>query len=83
MEPKKLTELSDQELLKEAKRQKSAAVVNAIFIGFLIGIVAYSVMENTLGFFTLIPLYLAYKMINRSKYDRNELDALLKERNLK
>lgn len=83
MEQKKLTELTDQELLQAAKKMKSASIMNAALIGFLLGVVFYSVMKNTLGFLTLIPLFLAYKLINNSKYDNKELEALLKERNLK
>lgn len=83
MEQEKLTELTDQELLQEAKKRKLAAIANAVLIGFLVGIVFYSVIKNSWGFFTLIPLFLAYKLINNSKYDNKELEALLKERNLK
>ncbi|WP_343303672.1 hypothetical protein AAHN97_19115 [Chitinophaga niabensis] len=83
MEQKNLTELTDQELLQEAKKRKSAAIANAVLIGFLAGIVFYSVIKNSWGFFTLIPLFLAYKLINNSKYDNKEIEALLKERNLK
>ncbi len=83
MKQKELSELTDQELLQEAKRVKSNAIINAVLIGFLIGIVFYSIAKNSLGFFTLIPLFLAYKLINKSKYDNKELENLLKERNLK
>jgi hypothetical protein len=83
MERKNLSELSDQELLKEAKKIKSAAITNAVFIGFLIGIIVYSAVQNSLGFFTLIPLFLTYKLINNSKYNTEEINNLLKERNLK
>lgn len=83
MEPKKLAELTDQELLQVAKKQQSTTILNAVLIGFLIGIVFYSVMQNSLGFFTLIPLYFAYRLVNQSKYDRKELSDLLKVRNLK
>lgn len=79
----KLSELTDQQLLQEAKKRKSAAIINAVLIGFLIGIVLYSILKNTLGFFTLIPLFFAYKLINNSKYNTKELENLLKERNLK
>ncbi|NII81008.1 FUSC family protein [Pedobacter sp. SG908] len=80
---KELTELTDEELLQEAKKRKSAAIINAILIGFLIGIVFFSVMKNSLGFLTLIPLFFAYKLINNSKYNHQELENLLKERGLK
>lgn len=83
MEHKNLSELSDEELLKEAKKLKSAAITNAFLIGFFIGIVCYSVVKNGFGFFLIIPLFIAYKLANNSKYDRTEVNRLLKERGLK
>lgn len=84
MKQKELRELSDQELLQEAKKMKSVSITNAVLIGFLLGIVFYSIVKNSLGFLTLIPLFLAYKLINnKSKYSNQELENLLKERNLK
>ncbi|WP_445455163.1 FUSC family protein [Flavobacterium sp. HNIBRBA15423] len=83
MKEKKLSELTDQELLQEAKKMKSTSITNAILIGFFIGIVFYSILKNSLGFLTLIPLFFAYKLINNSKYDNKELENLLKEKNLK
>jgi len=83
MEQKTLSELTDQELLLEAKKRKSAAITNAVLIGFLAGIIFYSVMKNTLGLLTLIPLFFIYKLTNNSKYNSQELENLLKERGLK
>lgn len=83
MNEAKLSELTDQELLQEAKKMKSTAITNAVLIGVLIGIVFYSIMKHTLGLLTLIPLFFAYKLLNKSKYDKDELERLLKERNLK
>jgi Na+/H+ antiporter NhaC len=80
---KKLSELTDQELLLEAKKIKSTSITNAVLIGFLIGIFFYSVIKNSLGFFTLLPLFFAYKLLNNSKYNNKELEDLLQERNLK
>lgn len=70
-------------MLQEAKKMKSTSITNAILIGFFIGIVFYSILKNSLGFLTLIPLFFAYKLINNSKYDNKELENLLKEKNLK
>jgi len=78
-----LTELTDEELLKEAKKMKSTSITNAVLIGFLVGIVFYSIVKNSIGFLTLIPLFLAYKLVNKSTYNNQELANLLKERNLK
>lgn len=82
MTQKELSEFTDQELLDEAKKMKSTSITNAVLIGFLIGIIIYSIMKNSLGFFTLIPLFFAYKIFNNSK-DNKDLKRLLKERNLK
>ncbi len=82
MKQKELSELTDQELLIEAKKMKSNSIINAFFIGFLIGIIIYSIVANSWGFFTLIPLFLAYKLIKNSKKDK-VLVKLSKERNLK
>ena len=83
MTQKQLTELTDEELLQEARKMKSTSITNAVLIGFLIGIVVYSIVKNSLGFLTLIPLFFAYKLLNKSKHDSKELENLLKERNLK
>jgi hypothetical protein len=83
MATKKSEELTDQELQHEIKKLKSASILNAVLIGFLAGIVIYSIMKNSVGFFTLIPIFFAYKLINSSRYNRKELEDLLKERNLK
>ena len=83
MKKKELSELTDQELLNEVKRKKSTSITNAVLIGFLVGIIIYSIVKNNLGFFTLIPLVLVYALINNSRYDKKELENLLKERNLK
>ena len=83
MEQKELSEFTDQELLDEARKKKLNSIKYALLIGFLMGIVIFSVVKNSLGFFTLIPLFFAYKLISNSKYDNKELENLLKERNLK
>lgn len=83
MEQKKITELTNEELLIEAKKMKSTMILNAVLIGFLIGVMVYSITKNGLGFLTLILLFVAYKLINRSNYDKKELEKILIERGLK
>jgi len=84
MNQKELSELTDQELLEEAKKLKSFSITNALFIGFLMGIVFYCIAKNSLGFLTLIPLYFVYKIVKDPKNKRYKaLEQLLKERNLK
>ncbi|HYI77903.1 MAG TPA: FUSC family protein [Chryseolinea sp.] len=83
MEERRLSDLTDQELLQEAKKMKTNSITNAVLIGFLIGVIIYSIVKSTFGFLAIIPLFLAYKLINNSKYKNTELEMLLKERNLK
>lgn len=83
MNQKELSELTNEELLQEAKKRKSASIMNALLIGFLAGVIVYSIVKNSLGFLTLIPLYFIYKLINNSKYKNKDLEDLLRERNLK
>ena len=67
MKQKELSESAGQESLQEEKKRRSNSIMNAVFIGFLIGIIVYSIFKNSVGFLTLIPLFIAYKLINNSK----------------
>jgi hypothetical protein len=81
MNQKELSEYTDQELIEEAKQIKPSPIIDAFFIGFLIGIIIYSLMANTWGFLTLIPLFFIYRLLKKPK--RNEaLKKELKERGL-
>jgi hypothetical protein len=83
MEKRKLSELTDKELLEESSKMKKVSITNAVLVGVLAGIVIYSIVKNNFGFLALIPLFLAYKLVNNSKASKAELDKLLKDRNLK
>jgi hypothetical protein len=84
MKEENLSTLTDQELLDEAKKMKSSAIMHALLIGIMIGIVIYGFAKSNLGFFALIPLFFAFKVFhnpeNNKKY--KVLRRLLKERNL-
>jgi len=67
MKDKPLSELTDPELIAEAKKYKPSPLFDAFFIGFLVGIIIYSVVLNSWGFLTLIPLYLIYVFLKKSK----------------
>jgi len=82
MNQKEPSELTDQELLDEAKKMKLTPITSAFFIGFSIGIVIYSIVKSTVGFFTLIPLFFVYKLVENSKKNK-PLEEELKARNLK
>ncbi len=81
MKIEELSELTDKELQDEAKKIKPSPLVDAFFIGFLAGIIIYSVVVNTWGFLSLIPLYFIYLLLKKSKkYDA--ITKELKKRNL-
>jgi len=69
MKQTKPSELSESERTDEAKKMKSTSMINALLIGFVIGVVVYGVVKNNFGLLALIPLYIAFKMFNNSKHD--------------
>ena len=81
MNQKELSQLSDQELLELVKSNKPSPLIDAFFIGFLVGIIVYSVAANTWGFLTLIPLFLIYVFLKKPK-QYETLRKELKKRNL-
>jgi hypothetical protein len=81
MNQNELSQLSDIELIEEAKNNKPSPLVDAFFIGFLVGIIIYSVVGNTWGFLTLIPLFMIYGLLKKPKRNK-ALKNELKKRNL-
>lgn len=82
MEEKRITALSNEELLKELKRTKKNKITNALLIGMFIGIFVYSAVKNGFGFFTFFPLIFVALLIGSGKKNielekevKNELDA--------
>ena len=83
MEQKNLSELTNEELLLEAKEMKSFSIINAFIIGLLAGILFISVYFSAYNLSLLIPLFLIYKLTNDPKNKKaNEIEVLMKERNL-
>lgn len=70
MKQEEQSEVRAQEQLDQAKKTKSAAITNALLIGVMIGIIIYSVAKNSVGFFTLIPLFFIFKLTNNSKKEK-------------
>lgn len=82
MTQKELSELSDEELLNEAKKHKPTKIYDAAIFGVLVGIAIYSTVKNGLGLLAFLPLvYLPIAAKNKTK--SKALGKLLKERNLK
>jgi hypothetical protein len=81
MNKKELSELTDQELLDEDKKIKPSPITDAVLIGFLGGIILFSVVKNTWGLVTLLPLFLIYIFLKKGK-NKRALQEELKKRNL-
>ncbi|MEQ8475496.1 FUSC family protein [Fulvivirga sp.] len=79
---KELSELTYEELLKEAKTLKPTKVYDAAIFGILIGISIYSSVTNGFGLLTFLPL-VYIPIANKNKTKRKEVERLLKERGLK
>jgi hypothetical protein len=73
--------LSDQELKEALEKAKKTAIYDALFIGLLIGVAAYSTFSNGFGLLTFLPIvYLPIAGKNKKK--RTELENQIKERGL-
>lgn len=73
--------LTDEELLRQKKKNKSNNTINAVLIGFLIGVSVYSAVKSGFSWPTFFPLILAFVLFIR-KNTGKELDSELKARNL-
>ncbi|NVK83511.1 MAG: FUSC family protein [Cytophagia bacterium] len=82
MKPEELSQLTDEQLLEVAKNNKPSPVIDAFFIGFLIGIMVYGAVVSAWGFFSLVPLFLIYKFLKKPR-QHEALIAELKKRGLK
>lgn len=89
MDKKKLSELTDEELLIEKKKLKNSKIIHATLIGFLGGILLFGIVswslssKKNLGFFIpmLLPVFIIYRVIKNSKNNK-DLEEILKERHL-
>lgn len=81
MSQKELAELSDEELLQEAKTMKPTGIYDALIIGVLIGVSLFSIYKNGLGLLTFLPL-VYIPIATKNKLKVKEINKLLEERNL-
>jgi len=87
MEKKNISELTNEQLLIEKGKLKKSKIISALTIGFLASIVVIGFVSSIISknFAVIIPLvfpiYFIYKLIINSKKN-NELEIILKERNL-
>lgn len=89
MDKKQLVELTNKELLEEKKKLKKSKITNALFIGFLAGVLIFGLVswilspKKQLGFLIpmIIPIVMIYNMVKNSKKNK-DLEEILKERHL-
>jgi hypothetical protein len=82
MGEKEFSELTDEELLQETKKNKSTNLYDALIFGVLIGIAIYSSVNNGFGLLTFLPIvYIPIAGRNKKKY--RELKKIVQERKLK
>lgn len=62
---KEQSDLTDNDLLEEGNKIKPSPIIDALLIGFLFGIIIYSVAKNTWGLVTLIPLFIIYTLLKK------------------
>lgn len=85
MNTTELAELSNEALLKKSKELKNSKIINAVIIGFTVGIFCFSAVNDGFGLFTFFPLIIAYLIIKNSKNDKlleTEIQKEIKARNL-
>jgi hypothetical protein len=61
------SESTEQAVIEQRKKSQTSRTLDAFFIGFLIGIIIYSVIENTWGLLTLIPLMMIFGLLKKSQ----------------
>ncbi|WHF51578.1 FUSC family protein [Chryseobacterium gotjawalense] len=81
MKQKEPSELSDQELLQEVQKIKSALIVNAVLCSIMIGVATYSTVKNGLGILTFFPLFFI-PVFTKNRARKKAVENQLKERNL-
>lgn len=75
MELSSIFEQGSNELNSELKRLKTEKIINAILIGFTIGVFALSVIKGGLGVGSIMALIVAYFFIKNA----NKTNTLAKE----
>ncbi len=51
---------------KSLKKERTTRIMNAVFIGAMIGIIIFSIFKSTIGIVSLIPLFFIYRGFNNS-----------------
>ena len=81
MKAEQLAALTNDELLAHYKNFKPNPTLDAFLIGFLVGIIVFSVVVSSWGIFSLLPLLMIYALLKKPK-QYAALKKELKKRNL-
>ncbi|WP_310379220.1 FUSC family protein [Flavobacterium sp.] len=76
-----LTQLTNEELLEEAKKRKSAFNALKFIIGLLVGVSIYITIKNGFGVFTVLPIVFV-SVIVAMKISNDETQKEIKSRNI-
>jgi hypothetical protein len=76
MESKKLTDLTDQELMEKEQKLKKDARIHAFIVGLMGGVFIYSLVKNGFVWATIFPLVII-AIVEKSR--RDEIKAVQKE----
>ncbi|HRH68536.1 MAG TPA: hypothetical protein PLB89_03420 [Flavobacteriales bacterium] len=81
MASKEPAELTNEDLVREAKRLRPLKIMDAVLIGVLLGIAIYSTVRSGAGLLSFLPLvYLPIARKNRIRLGK--VEALLQERGM-
>ena len=70
MNRQEASESTEQIVVEQRKKIQATRTIDAFFIGFLIGIIIYSLIVNTWGFLTLIPLLMIFGLLKKSRANK-------------
>jgi hypothetical protein len=70
MRQEDISDLGDAQLLDALKAHRPRPVIDAFFIGFLVGVVLYGLSVNAFGLLALIPLFLLYGLLKKPRLYR-------------
>ena len=76
-------EWSDEALLKEAKSLKKSHLEQAFYVGFLVGILIFSLFKGGWTLLMIIPLYMIRGLARQSQAKKiKQIDEILRNRKL-
>ena len=82
MTPEKFANLTDEELVEFAERNRPTPVFDAFFIGLLVGIIIFGFATSGWFWLAIVPLFLIRQVLRKPKQHR-DLQSEMEKRNIK